>query len=106
MEINHYLFCFYIPQSHCDAVKNAIFAVGAGRFNNYEQCCWQTQGVGQFKPLSGSQPHTGEVDTLETVAEIKVEVLVAANDLAAVIAAFKQAHPYEEPAYQALPVQI
>ena len=52
--------CFYVPDSHLDAVKQAIFAVGGGRIGLYDSCCWQVQGLGQFRPLPGSQPHLGE----------------------------------------------
>lgn len=93
-----YKLCFYVPESHLETVKTAVFAAGAGRIGNYDQCCWQAQGQGQFRPLVGSQPHLGQQDQLETVAEFKVEMVVDDAWLTEVIQALKTAHPYEEPA--------
>ncbi|MGI9286142.1 MAG: NGG1p interacting factor NIF3, partial [Pseudomonadales bacterium] len=52
--------CFYVPGENLEAVKSAVFAAGAGRVGDYENCCWQVLGEGQFRPLEGSQPHIGE----------------------------------------------
>ena len=45
-----YKFCFYVPESHLDEVKAAIFAAGAGRVGHYDSCCWQTLGQGPVPP--------------------------------------------------------
>lgn len=97
--MSNYKLCFYVPADACDAVKAAVFAAGAGRIGDYDQCAWQTEGIGQFRPLSGSKPSIGVHDKLETVKEIKVEMVCQAADLDEVIQALKQAHPYEEPAF-------
>lgn len=89
----------YIPESHLEPVKKALFAAGAGKMGNYEDCCWQTQGKGQFRPTEGADPHTGEVGKLETVAEWKVEMVCEKKNLSAVIKALKDAHPYETAAF-------
>lgn len=90
---------FYVPKSHLEAVKSAIFLAGAGQQGDYDQCCWQTLGEGQFRPLSGSQPFIGQQGSLSRVPEYKVEVLCASSCLQAVVAALRAAHPYQEPAY-------
>lgn len=90
---------FYVPESHVDAVKQAVFAAGAGRIGNYDQCCWQVRGQGQFRPLEGSQPALGETGSLETVDEFRVELVCGDADVRAVVTALREAHPYEEPAY-------
>ena len=41
---------FYVPEDNLEAVKTAMFNAGAGKFNNYQNCAWQTMGKGQFKP--------------------------------------------------------
>ena len=94
-----YKFCFYVPESHLDSVKTAVFKAGAGTIGDYQHCCWQVLGQGQFKPLPGSQPFIGEQDKLEVVAEYKVEMVCNDDLIQAVVDAFKAAHPYEEPAY-------
>jgi len=89
----------YIPETHVDEVKQAIFAAGAGRIGNYDNCCWQIAGVGQFRPLPGSQPFAGCQGTVESVPETRVELVVDDNLIRAVLAALRSAHPYEEPAF-------
>lgn len=94
-----YQLSFYVPESHLDVVKAAVFAAGGGRIGNYEHCAWQVQGQGQFRPLAGANPHLGAVGALETVDEYRVELVVRDELVAAVVTALKAAHPYEEPAY-------
>lgn len=101
-----YKLCFYVPESHLESVKAAVFAAGAGRIGAYEACCWQIKGQGQFRPLPGSNPFIGNHDELETVAEYRVELVCADEHIHAAVAALKQAHPYEEPAYDVLRVEM
>ncbi|MFT6153422.1 MAG: hypothetical protein ACJA0E_001764 [Bermanella sp.] len=89
----------YIPESHLEVVKTAMFNAGAGRMGNYEHCCWQIQGQGQFRPLAGSNAFIGKQGSSETVDEFKVELVCESAVLSLVITAMKQVHPYEEPAY-------
>ena len=95
-----YKLCFYVPDSHLEAVKSAIFAAGGGRIGNYDSCCWQVLGQGQFRPLSGSRPFLGETGVVERVEEWKVEMVVADELIHAAVKALKLAHPYETPAFE------
>lgn len=97
-----YMLCFLVPETHLEMVKNAIFATGAGTIGSYAQCAWQTLGEGQFMPLMGSHAFIGELDILERVPEYKVEIACETEQLQAAVAALKQAHPYETPAYHVL----
>jgi len=90
---------FYVPEEHLEQVKSAVFQAGAGRIGNYDSCCWQTKGQGQFRPLKGSEPYLGKQDTVERVEEYRVEMVCPANCLEEVVRALFQAHPYEEPAF-------
>lgn len=91
--------CFYVPSSHLDVVKAAVFAAGAGRIGHYEQCCWQIEGQGQFRPLTGAKPAIGDIDRLEKVSEYRVELVCDESCISATIDALRQTHPYEEPAF-------
>eukprot|EP01055_Gregarina_sp_Pseudo9_P002350 Gregarina_sp_Pseudo_9__2349@NODE_265_length_3358_cov_208_164206_g248_i0_p5_GENE_NODE_265_length_3358_cov_208_164206_g248_i0NODE_265_length_3358_cov_208_164206_g248_i0_p5_ORF_typecomplete_len118_score22_60PII/PF00543_22/0_00074CutA1/PF03091_15/1_6e03CutA1/PF03091_15/0_012_NODE_265_length_3358_cov_208_164206_g248_i017002053 len=91
---------FFVPSTHTEAVKEAVFATEAGKYGNYECCSFQVRGQGQFRPLQGANPHIGKVMQLEKVEEDMVEVLVSADKCDAAIAALKRAHPYETPAWQ------
>lgn len=89
----------YIPETHVEEVKEALFAAGAGRYQNYDSCAWQTLGTGQFRPLAGSSPFIGEQMMVETVAEYKVEMVCEKRFIKEVIETLVLTHPYEEPAY-------
>lgn len=99
-----YKLTVFIPDNALEQVKSALFAAGAGTIGNYEHCCWQVQGTGQFRPLVGSNPHIGAHDRLEEVDEWRIEMVVATANIAKVIEALKQAHPYETPAYDVVEV--
>lgn len=99
-----YKLCFYVPETHLEAVKSAVFAAGGGRIGDYDSCCWQVLGQGQFRPLAGSDPFLGKQGEVEQVAEYRVELVCERDHMAAVLAALKEAHPYEEPAYDVLQV--
>jgi len=94
-----YKLCFYVPDSHLESVKNAVFAAGAGRIGDYDSCCWQVLGEGQFRPLTGSAPFLGQHGELERVAEYRVEMVCEAANIGASVAALLAAHPYQEPAW-------
>lgn len=95
-----YKLVFFVPESHKEMVKQAMFGQGAGRYERYDCCSWETLGNGQFKPLSGSQPFIGEQDKIEIVAEYRIEMICAADNIKAVLQALIDSHPYETPAYE------
>ena len=100
-----YQLFFFVPASHLETVKAALFAVGAGKLGQYEHCCWQVLGQGQFKPLAGSSAFIGAVDQLSEVQEYRVELICPAAVIDAAVAALQAAHPYETPAYGVVPLQ-
>jgi len=89
----------YIPETHLEEVKTALFNAGAGRYEGYDCCSWQVAGEGQFRALEGSKPFIGEEGTIERVNEYRVEMICVEELLPDVIAALKRAHPYEVPAF-------
>lgn len=94
-----YKLSFFVPDEALESVKKAVFSTGAGRIGNYDCCCWQVLGQGQFRPLRGSNPHIGIQNQIETVEEWKVELVCDDELIHAAVTAMRQAHPYEEPAY-------
>lgn len=95
-----YKLCFYIPESHLEPVKKALFDKGAGRIGLYDHCCWQTLGEGQFRPLQGSTPFIGSQQAVERLAEYKVEMVCDDERVSEVVKELLNTHPYEEPAYE------
>jgi len=92
----------YIPESHLDTVKQALFNKGAGRFHNYDCCAWQVAGTGQYRALENSKPFIGLQNHFETVPEYRVEMICQDEFLKDVLTELKRVHPYEEPAYHAI----
>lgn len=104
-----YKLIFYVPESHKEGVKEAVFAAGAGRISpgsRYRRCSWEVLGTGQFEPGPDSRPFLGQPGELERTAEYRVETAVPEAALPAVLAALREAHPYEEPALEYFPVRI
>ncbi len=93
---------FYVPESHLETVKSAMFEAGAGRVGDYDSCAWQTAGEGQYRPLEGSRPFMGAQGSVETVTEFKVEMVCSDAKINDVIEALKKSHPYEEVAYSVI----
>ena len=94
-----YKICVYTPENAVEIVKNALFDAGAGRIGNYDHCCWQTTGTGQFRPLANSRPTIGSLNVVEKVSEIKIELVCQDELIKDAIKALRNSHPYEEPAY-------
>ncbi len=95
-----YKLVFFVPESHLEAVKTAVFQEGAGQIGDYAECCWQTLGQGQFMPLQGSKPFVGQQERLAVIDEYKVEMVCSDERIKEVVTALKAAHPFEEPAYE------
>ena len=91
---------YYVPESHLESTKLAIFEAGAGTIGNYEHCAWQVLGTGQFKPIKGAQPYIGKLDSIEQIPEWRVETIVPEDKASVVAKALKASHPYEEPAFE------
>jgi hypothetical protein len=94
-----YKLVFFVPEAHLESVKSAVFAAGAGKIGNYDSCCWQIAGAGQFRPLAGSDPFIGSAHQLEQVTEYRVEMVCDSVFIKSAVAALREAHPYEEPAF-------
>ena len=101
-----YKICYFVPETHLDKTKQALFDIGAGCIGDYDSCAWQCLGQGQFRPRKGSRPFLGENDTLEVVSEFKVELVCKDDLIRQAVEALKQAHPYEEPAYEIYRMEV
>ncbi len=89
----------FVPVGDLNQVAEALYRAGAGAIGNYSHCGFQVAGTGTFLPLEGAHPAIGKRGRLEAVQEIRMETVVRADRVAAVIAALRQAHPYETPAF-------
>jgi dinuclear metal center YbgI/SA1388 family protein len=92
----------FVPAGDVNRVADALYAAGAGAIGHYSHCGFQTAGSGTFKPLAGANPSIGKVGQLEKVDEIRLETVVPAGKVEAVIAALRKSHPYETPAFDVI----
>ena len=99
-----YSLIYYVPESHHQQLKQALFSCGAGKVDHYEHCCWEVKGRGQFRAMPGSQPHTGRLNQLEQLSEYKVEMICLDENIKDVVKTLVKEHPYEQPAYFFYPV--
>jgi hypothetical protein len=90
---------FFVPIDACESVKKSMFNAGAGKIGNYDQCSFETKGIGQFCPQNGANPFLGNVGSIEKVEELRVEMICEADKVKTSIEALKKSHPYEEVAF-------
>ena len=89
----------FVPQDSADTVRDALGKAGAGELGNYKYCSWSVSGRGRFTPQEGAKPTIGETGKPEIVKEDRIEVIVERVKAKAVISALRDAHPYEEVAF-------
>ena len=94
----------FVPREALDAVREAVFAAGAGRIGDYERCSWYTQGTGTFLGGESTDPSVGEKGREQRLAELRLETVFPEERQAEVVAALRRAHPYEEPAFDIYPL--
>jgi dinuclear metal center YbgI/SA1388 family protein len=90
---------FFVPHDYADQVRKAIFEAGAGVIGDYDQCSYNLQGQGTFRPGEGSDPHSGKKGEMHFEAETRVATFFPSYKTAEVIEAMNEAHPYEEVVY-------
>lgn len=98
-------FITFVPESHVEQVRHALKASGAGHIGKYSHSTYQSSGQGTFKPLTGTTPYIGTENKLTFVNEMKIETIITENQVAKVTQAVLKVHPYEEPAYDILPLR-
>lgn len=97
-----YKLAFFVPKEQKEDVKEALFAIGVGSYENYDKCSWEVAGTGQFRALLGANPFLGQVGNVETVEEFKVEMICKDNLIRKAVQTLKDVHPYEEVAYEVI----
>ncbi len=103
-ESGEYKLVVFVPESDLATVADALFAAGAGKIGHYEQCSFRTPGTGTFFGNDAAKPAIGQKGQREAVAEFRLEVVVPKSRIERVVAAVRQSHRYEEPAYDLYPL--
>ncbi len=89
----------FVPPADATVLLDALADAGAGRLGQYERCAYQVAGVGTFRPIGSANPAIGRVGQIETVEELRLEMVVPRSCRDAVVRALREVHPYEEPAF-------
>lgn len=94
----------YVPLAQLSQVQNALFVAGAGQIGNYSECSFSSTGNGTFKADTGADPYVGEIGARHTEPEARLEVLIPSTLEQSILTALCKAHPYEEVAYDLIPL--
>ncbi len=100
-----YKLSFFVPKEQKEKVKEALFSIGVGAYENYDKCSWEIEGTGQFRPLQGANPFLGKVGEVERVVEYKVEMICKDELIQKAVQTLKETHPYEEVAYEVIKLE-
>lgn len=94
----------FVPAASADILRQALGNAGAGNLGNYTHCSHSVDGKGRFTPQTGTDPYLGSVGKAETVDEERIEVVCEYTKAKQVIAALRAVHPYEEVAFDTIPL--
>jgi len=95
----------YVPKLHSYGVRQALFGAGAGKIGNYDSCSFNSEGVGTFQANENAQPFVGNIDEFHSEPETRIEVILPDYLKYRVLDALLKTHPYEEPAYDFVPLK-
>lgn len=93
-----------VPVQDEERVRMALGGAGAGKIGNYSHCTLVVKGTGHFFPLEGAHPHIGKIGEIADVEEVQIQTACYEKDLPKVLKAMREAHPYEEIAYDIIPL--
>lgn len=97
-----YKLCVFVPEEASEQVRNALFEAGAGSLGTYDACSFNTTGQGTFRAGEKANPYVGKPGELHREDEVKIEVILPAHLKNRVVQSMRNAHPYEEVAYDLL----
>jgi len=94
----------FVPKERAGTVRTALFAAGAGRIGAYDECSFNVEGQGTFRAGEGTDPFVGQRGVRHTEPEVRIEVIYHVPQERAILATMIEAHPYEEVAYDLIPL--
>lgn len=100
----YYKLVVYVPNGHENAVMEAMFAAGAGHIGAYDRCSFRTSGIGTFRGGIDSDPFIGTPGIHEEAEELRLETIIPIQLCDRIITRMIKAHPYEEVAYDLIPL--
>ncbi|MES2285885.1 MAG: Nif3-like dinuclear metal center hexameric protein [Bacteroidota bacterium] len=94
----------FCPEAKAEEVRTALFNAGAGKIANYDECSFNTSGTGTFRAGAGSDPFVGEIGKQHQENEVRIETIYPQHIESQILKALFNAHPYEEVAYDLIPL--
>jgi len=94
----------FVPRSHAEAVRTALFNAGAGHIGGYDECSFNLEGTGTFRGVEDTNPFVGQRGQRHAEAETRIEVIYPVTREAGILRELREAHPYEEVAYDLYPI--
>ena len=94
----------YVPHTNAKEVREALFKAGAGTIGNYDNCSFNTEGYGTYRGNENSDPVIGQKGELHTENETFISVIFEKHKEKSLLSALLKAHPYEEVAYDIVPL--
>ena len=95
----------FVPHEHAEKVRNALFEAGAGQIGNYDACSYNLEGFGTFRAGEQANPFVGHSGEIHTEPEMRIELILPVFLKNKVLGALFKAHPYEEPAFDFIPLK-
>jgi len=95
----------FVPESHAEVVRNAMFEAGAGHIGNYDNCSYNLDGTGTFRANEDANPFVGEKGKLHFEKETRIEMIFPSYIEKQVVLKMMKVHPYEEVAYDIYKVE-
>lgn len=93
------LITYTIPENVAK-LRNSLFEAGAGNIGNYENCSFNSHGIGTYMGNENSDPKIGERFEFVEAEEIKIEVTFETHLQSKILKALFANHVYEEVAYE------
>lgn len=103
--IAYYKVVVYAPLEATEKIIEVLGKNGAGAIGDYDSCTYRSSGIGTFRPLTGSNPYIGDKNNMISIAEDRIEAIIPAQELKNLIIQLKKHHPYEEMAYDVIPLE-
>jgi len=95
----------FVPNDHAEKVRNVLFNAGAGKIGNYDACSFNSQGEGTFRAGESAHPFVGQINVIHQEPETRIETIIPTYITSKAVKAMLEAHPYEEVAYDLIPLQ-
>ncbi|MBL0869121.1 MAG: Nif3-like dinuclear metal center hexameric protein [Phycisphaerales bacterium] len=95
----------FVPADALERVRLGLASAGAGMIGEYSVCSFAAEGTGTFFGSDKASPAVGNPGQLESVREMRLEMVCARRALPIALQTLKQFHPYEHPAIDVYELQ-